>query len=406
MGCFIDQFTRLKPSVFVGSANPVHTENWIQEIEEILHVLKCTKKQKVTFGMFKLSREVERWCVSVEKMEEHRLILVAMTWSRFRELFFERYFSATVRNAKMEEFRNLSQKSLSLQDFATLVNKATVAEESLLEDVEVQVLKKRPTPPSCSFGARQGNWKRNSRGTFQNTATSQVCSLCGRKLAGRDIRREIVTCQETVEPHNNHTEAQRGGQQGGTAQARVYCLTPSDAENAGDVVTGSVVGCSKVVCEFSVEILGRVLLVNLGPSDMYGFDIILGMDWSSASYASIDRRKREVIFRLPGQHEFKFLGSCVHSAPQIVLALHARRLLREGCQGYLTFLKDTLTKECKLEAIAVVCEFPNVFPEDLPGLPPDCEVEFAIELATNMAPISKALYRMALDELRELKEQL
>ena len=59
-----------------------------------------------------------------------------------------------------------------------------------------------------------------------------------------------------------------------------------------------------------------------------------------------------------------------------------------------------------LEHIPVVCEFPDVFPEDLPGLPLDREVEFAIELIPGTAPISRRPYRMPPNELAELKTQL
>ena len=56
-----------------------------------------------------------------------------------------------------------------------------------------------------------------------------------------------------------------------------------------------------------------------------------------------------------------------------------------------------------LTQITVVCEFPNVFPEELLGLPLDREVEFAIELIPGTAPISRRPYRMPLNELAELK---
>ena len=60
----------------------------------------------------------------------------------------------------------------------------------------------------------------------------------------------------------------------------------------------------------------------------------------------------------------------------------------------------------KLENIPIVSEFPEVFPEDLPGLPPDKEIEFSVDLLPGSGPISKAPYRMAPTELKELKEQL
>ena len=52
----------------------------------------------------------------------------------------------------------------------------------------------------------------------------------------------------------------------------------------------------------------------------------------------------------------------------------------------------------------MVREFTNVFPEELPGIPPDREVEFVIDILPGTAPISKRTYRMSVDELKELKK--
>jgi hypothetical protein len=66
--------------------------------------------------------------------------------------------------------------------------------------------------------------------------------------------------------------------------------------------------------------------------------------------------------------------------------------------------------DCKeanlLEAIRVVSELPDVFPEDLPGMPPECKVEFAIELEPGTIPISRRAYRVFGQELVELKKQI
>ncbi|XP_057951020.1 uncharacterized protein LOC131145859 [Malania oleifera] len=168
-----------------------------------------------------------------------------------------------------------------------------------------------------------------------------------------------------------------------------------DYELVVATLSGSIVVSSKVISDFPLEIYERVLPVNLIVFDMHGFDIILEMDWLSTNYASIDYHRREVVFRPPGEREFKFLGFCVRSEPRIFLAMHVRKLLLEGCQGYLEFVKDTTKEKCKLEGIPIVCEFP----EDLPGLPPNREVEFVIELDPSMAPISKAPYRIAPSKL-------
>ena len=64
------------------------------------------------------------------------------------------------------------------------------------------------------------------------------------------------------------------------------------------------------------------------------------------------------------------------------------------------------TERTEIKKISVVCDFPDVFPEKLPSLPPDRDVEFSIELVPGTAPISKRPYRMAPNELKELKTQL
>jgi len=66
---------------------------------------------------------------------------------------------------------------------------------------------------------------------------------------------------------------------------------------------------------------------------------------------------------------------------------------------------------CALEAktveeVTVVNEYPDVFPEELPGMPPDRDVEFVIDLLPGTRPIAKRPYRMSVDELEELKKQL
>ena len=82
------------------------------------------------------------------------------------------------------------------------------------------------------------------------------------------------------------------------------------------------------------------------------------------------------------------------------------RLLLKGCESYLAHVVDTSVTEVKLENVFVVCEFSDIFPEDLPGLPPDRELEFGIEVLPGSAPISIPSYRMAPIELKELKIQL
>ncbi|XP_074356242.1 uncharacterized protein LOC141695937 [Apium graveolens] len=74
----------------------------------------------------------------------------------------------------------------------------------------------------------------------------------------------------------------------------------------------------------------------------------------------------------------------------------------EGCKAYLAHVKDLEAGYLRIEDIPVVKYFPDMFPDELPGLPPNREIEFMIDLAPGVEPVSKALYRMALVEMKEL----
>ena len=90
----------------------------------------------------------------------------------------------------------------------------------------------------------------------------------------------------------------------------------------------------------------------------------------------------------------------------MIYAISARCLLQKGCKGYLSHVVDTRSNETRLEDVPVVRDFPDVFPDDLPGLPPEREIDFSIDLVPGTAPISLPPYRMAPAELKELKAQL
>lgn len=139
---------------------------------------------------------------------------------------------------------------------------------------------------------------------------------------------------------------------------------------------------------------------------MGDFDVILGMNWLEEHCASIDYRDRCVRFGPIEAPEFVFQGSKPSGMMRVISAMKARKLLANGCCGYMAHIVDTSKEELRVDDLNVVRDFPDVFPDDLPGLPPEREVEFTIDLLPGAEPISKAPYRMAPVELKELKEQL
>ncbi|GKB47455.1 putative reverse transcriptase domain-containing protein [Tanacetum coccineum] len=150
----------------------------------------------------------------------------------------------------------------------------------------------------------------------------------------------------------------------------------------------------------------RVRPANLLLIHMFDFDVILGMDWLASHRATIDCYARTVIFGNVRQPEFVYHGSSPLKSVKLISAMKARTLISHGCQGFLASVMDTSLESPNIENLSVVREFADVFPDELPGLPPAREIEFGIELIPGAEPISKAPYRMAPVELKELKEQL
>ncbi|GJR70534.1 putative reverse transcriptase domain-containing protein [Tanacetum coccineum] len=102
-------------------------------------------------------------------------------------------------------------------------------------------------------------------------------------------------------------------------------------------------------------------------------------------------------------HEY---ANCPLHPVKLISARKARTLTSHGCQGFLASVMDTSSESPNIENLSVIREFADVFPDELPGLPLAREIEFGIELILGAEPISKAPYRMAPVELKELKEQL
>lgn len=122
---------------------------------------------------------------------------------------------------------------------------------------------------------------------------------------------------------------------------------------------------------------------------MFGFHVILVMDWLGSNYASIDCFKK-MVFEPLERGKFRFVGSWVCFLPIVIFVVLVEKLLRDGCQGFLAYVVDAPKENLKLEKIHIFSEYQEVFPETLSTLPSKQEVEFSIDQVQGMSPISKA----------------
>ncbi|GJY90972.1 putative reverse transcriptase domain-containing protein [Tanacetum coccineum] len=203
-----------------------------------------------------------------------------------------------------------------------------------------------------------------------------VCSNCGK--AGHMVRdckgkaiatgtnaRPTVTCYDCGEKgHTRNYCLKRRDPQGEEARGRAYVIR--DAEK--HVSTHQPLCYFRLDTSYEVELAdGRVART---------FDVVIGMDW------------------------------LVDQEAVIICGKKASKYIERGHQLFMAHVTEKEPKEKRLEDVPVILDFPEVFLDDLPGLPPPRQVEFKIELVPGAAPVARAPYRLAPSELKELADQL
>ncbi|GJT83217.1 putative reverse transcriptase domain-containing protein [Tanacetum coccineum] len=124
----------------------------------------------------------------------------------------------------------------------------------------------------------------------------------------------------------------------------------------------------KIEDSYEVELANRRVLGT--------FDVIIGMDW------------------------------LVKHDAVIICGKKARKYVEQGCHLFLAHVTKKKSKEKQMEDVPVIRDFPEVFPEELAGLPPPRQVDFRIDLVQGAAPVARAPYRLASSEMKVLSVQL
>ena len=101
-----------------------------------------------------------------------------------------------------------------------------------------------------------------------------------------------------------------------------------------------------------------------------GFDVILGMDWLSRHQVVVDCRMKRVTLRTPSGEEVTFIDERSNPLSNVIFATTARIMVRKGCEAYLAYVIATKGAESSLLDIPTICDYPDVFPKELPRLPP------------------------------------
>ncbi|GJY65444.1 reverse transcriptase domain-containing protein [Tanacetum coccineum] len=406
--CSYKEFISCQPFNFEGSEGAVGLIRWFERTKSVFSRSNCTKDYKVKFSTGTLTEEALSWWNSFSQpigIEEAYKI----TWVEFKKLLIKKYCPRTEVQKMEDEFYHLTVKGNDLktyvrrfQELATLCPTMVPDSEKMMEvfigglpqSIEGNVTASKPQTLEEAINIAQRLMDQNRRQeTFRSYAVTPTenngyignrplckkctlhhtgpctvkCNTCNKvghltkncrnkgPATGSNLLPVTVTCHACGE--KGHYANQCRKTTNNNAQGRAYMLRDRNAHQDPNVVTGLHPDLVKQPFE------SDLMSIKLG-----SFDVVIGMDWLSKYHARIICDEKVIHIPINGE-------------TLIIRVLEKK------------------SDEKRLENIPVVREFPEVFPEDLPSLPPVRQVEFQIDLIPGAAPVARAPYRLAPSEM-------
>ncbi|GJR43590.1 reverse transcriptase domain-containing protein [Tanacetum coccineum] len=438
VGCSYKEFLACNPKEYDGKGRDVVLTRWIEKMESVHDMSGCSVDQKVknTTGSF-VGKALTWWNSQIRTLSQE--VAISMSWNDFKFMMIQEFCPSHEMQKLESKLWNYAMVGAShvaytdrFHELARLVPHLVTPESRMIEryvyglalqirgmvaatepkniqkvvqifgaltdeamrNGSIKKVEKRGNvgEPSKDRSGRDDN-KRTRTGNAFSTTVNPDCRGVPRNVNPVNARNPTVRacyeCGSTDHVRNQRNQARGRAFMLGADEARqdpniVTGLEPSDLGFRYEIEIASeqLVEIDKVIKGCNLEIEGHVFDIDLIPFGHESFDVIIGMDWLSNYKAQIICHEKVVRIPLPDGKVLRVLGE----SPE-----EKARLLMSAKVG-----------EKKQEEIVVVRDFPEVFPDDLSGLPPNQE----IELTPRATPVAKSPYRLAPSELEELSGQL
>ncbi|KAK8958304.1 hypothetical protein KSP40_PGU004152 [Platanthera guangdongensis] len=429
------------PPMFSGLGTPSQAEDWLSRVKRVLTATETEEWQMTTITTFLLDGDARLWW---EDLELHLLRgrqLTNVSMEEFSRLFLTRYLPSAQRIALENEFLKLVQGDSSVdeylheftrlcryasstfadeerktnrfyeglrddlrlllsgpmtQGFLTLVNTA----RSLEKDMKNVQAKESAGDKRSEFKVPNSSksvfrkWNKKARTSVQ----PPLLVLLGRLRVEPRVHVLLVESRDTLPvtagadvPSPRGRFISRIGVPSSMAKDKLDVLLPNECSMRADRI-----------CGVKIRIGSQEFHLQASLLPLVEFGVIFGMYWLSEQQAYIDCVHKKVKLGTGRETTFtglKWLSKTLMSALQVVKAVRAGAVL-------LFTLVEVAKPKPTLDSISVVSEYPNVFPGDLPGAPPQREINFTIELVPGAKSVARSPYRLARKEMTELKVQL
>nr|GEZ09015.1 hypothetical protein [Tanacetum cinerariifolium] len=386
---------------------------WFEEMEFVFNISNCPPKYQVKYATCKLQDSALTWWNS-----HQRTIGVdaayAMKWAGLIKLMTEVY---CLRNEiqKMEtELWNLTVKGNDLTAYTQRFQELILLCTRMVPDEEDRVERFiRGLPDNIQRNVIAANPTR-----LQDTIRI-ANQLIDKKLQGYAAR-----SVENKRRMENNLRDNRGQQPPfkrqntirsfvSTTFSALLDVAPStlDTSYAIELADRRVLETNIILRGCTLGLLGHPFNIDLMPIELGSFDVIIGIDWLEKYHALIVCDEKVVC--IPYGDEVLIIrgDNCDNKSKlNIISCTKTQKYIQKGCQVYQAQVMsknvEDKSEEKRLEDVPIVQDFLEVFPEDLPGLPPARQVEFQIDLVPGVAPVARATYRLAPAKMQELPTQL
>ncbi|GJS78373.1 putative reverse transcriptase domain-containing protein [Tanacetum coccineum] len=403
VGCSYKKFLACNPKKYDGKGGVVVLTRWIEKIENVQDMSGCSNDQKVkyTVGSF-VCKALTWWNSQIRTLS--REVAVSMSWNDFKFMMIQEFCPMRCKSWNLScgitPWSGLAMLRILIGFMSWRATKPKTMQKavqisSALTDEAVRNGSIKKVDKRGNMG--ETNKDKNGRDDNKRTSTGNVFAT-----TVNHVGRENTGVPRNVNPVNARNPTVRAcyecgsidhvRNQGNQARGKAFMLGAEEARQDPNIMTG--LEPNDLGFRFEIEIASGQLVeidkvikgCKLEIEGHGSFDVIIGMDWLSNYKAKIIYHEKVVRIPLPNGKMLRVLGKRPEEKARFLM----------GAKG----------GDKKQEEIVVVRDFPEVFPDDLSGLPPIREIEFRIELIPGATSVAKSPYRLASSELEELSGQL
>ncbi|XP_076885830.1 uncharacterized protein LOC143535479 [Bidens hawaiensis] len=452
-----------KPKEFYRDKGAIVTLRWLEEMESIVIISKCTEEESIQYSSQMFKGEVLKWWNTLIEVKG-RDNLYNLEWRTFKELTKQKFcpvheidqiqrklWSHKVIGTNLKEYNTRFLEYCRLEPHLVTpeYNKVTRYIYGLPKEIRDHVRSHMPATTestielagylmesmirnqdeerkNVSDRKREGDEKKKFEKGKERSAVFNrpLCKNCWKRHDGRCLKPIVKTNVRKFDPFSTCNFCKRPGHKeedcrkklivcfdcGERGHFNAECTTKKPiaggATGSGAKNDGKKGNARAFMLNTQkVGKLPNMITIQLLPMELAGFDVILGMDWLNANQARILCNEKAIDILTPNKKIVRIASDKEAGRIGIISKIKASHFLGKGCLAFMAYV----TKEHelkKMDEVPIVSEFKDVFPDELPGIPPDLEVEFRIDLIPGTAPIAKSPYRLAPTEMKELKKQL